>query len=141
MVACNGRRVALSGTGKPGEAVAGIRFRARELTAVLHPSIPVHAPLVFDIIDCWNERSIGRCTYYVGAPDGRPYPSLPLNATEALERRRQRFQQSEPAPNAVTVPEEEINPVFPMTLDMRLPPRRGMSGRTTRIENEKPGLA
>jgi uncharacterized protein (DUF2126 family) len=147
VVTCNGRRVPLASTGDAGEAVAGVRFRARELTAVLHPSIPVHAPLVFDIIDSWKERLVGRCTYYVGSPDGRPYPRLPLDATEAAERRRARFQQSDLSRAdfshaAVTVLEEEINPVFPMTLDMRLPPGRGTSGKTARGQNEsaKPGL-
>ncbi len=145
VVACNGRRVPLASTGDAGEAVAGVRFRARELTAVLHPSIPVHAPLVFDVIDCWKQRLVGRCTYYVGSPDGQPYPCLPLNATEAAERRGQRFRQSDLSradfsPDAVTVPEEEINSVFPITLDMRLPPRRGTSRKAIDAENENPGL-
>lgn len=143
VVACNGRRVPLTATGDPGEAIAGVRFRARELTAVLHPSIPVHAPLVFDIIDCWKERLVGRCTYYAASPDGQPYPSLPLNAAEASERRRDRFKKFDPTdlPEAVTVPEEEVNPIFPMTLDMRLPVRRGTSEKRTAAGVEKPGLA
>src|ERR1019366_5455032 len=66
-VTCNGRRVPLYSTGEPGAAVAGVRFRARQLSAVLHPTVPVHAPLTFDIIDRWKERPIGRCTYHVGS--------------------------------------------------------------------------
>ena len=73
IVACNGRRVPLHPTGNPGEAVAGIRYRARRLSAALHPTIPVHTPLAFDLIDTWKERSIGRCTYYAGPPGGGVY--------------------------------------------------------------------
>jgi uncharacterized protein (DUF2126 family) len=91
---------------------------------MLHPTIPVHAPLIFDIIDRWqNEaRSIARCTYYVGSPDGRLYTGRPLNETEAAERRQQRFQKSEPPPGAIAVPAQEGNPTFPTTLDLRFPP-------------------
>ena len=121
VVACNGRKVPLRPTGEVGEAVAGVRYRARRLSEELHPTIPVHAPLVFDIIDRWKERSIGRCIYHVGSPDGRIYPARPLNAKEAEERRMERFQKSDPALGAMAAPEEEPNARFPMTLDLRLP--------------------
>jgi uncharacterized protein (DUF2126 family) len=139
VVACNGRRVPLyptgeHSTGEAGEAVAGVRYRARQLSAELHPTIPVHAPLIFDVIDFWRERSIGRCAYHVGSPDGRAYTARPVNATEAANRRRQRFQKSEPTPALMTAPEEETNPIFPMTLDLRFPP----PGQKTHIE--KAGL-
>jgi uncharacterized protein (DUF2126 family) len=101
---------------------------------VLHPTVPVHAPLTFDIIDRWKERSIGRCTYHVGSPDGRAYTARPLNATEAADRRRQRFQVSGPPPDPIAVPEEETNLIFPLTLDLRFPP----PAKQARIE--KPGL-
>jgi uncharacterized protein (DUF2126 family) len=135
VVACNGRRVPLYSTGKHGETIAGVRYRARQLSAVLHPTIPVHAPLIFDIVDRWKERSIGRCAYHVGSPDGHAYRGRPGNATEAADRRWQRFQRSEDAmPAMIEVPEEETNPIFPMTLDLRLPP----PGKQTPVE--KPGL-
>jgi uncharacterized protein (DUF2126 family) len=121
-VTCNGRRVPLRPAGEPGEAIAGVRYRARRLSATLHPTITVHAPLVFEIIDGWNERSIARCTYRVGPPEGREYTSRPGNATEAEQRRLERFQVSDPAPGPMTAPKEETNPIFPMTLDLRLPP-------------------
>jgi uncharacterized protein (DUF2126 family) len=123
-VTCNGRRVPLRPTGEQGEAIAGVRYRARRLSAALHPTITVHAPLVFEIIDGWNERSIARCTYRVGPPEGRQYSSRPANATEAEQRRLERFQVSDPAPGPVTAPKEETNPIFPITLDLRLPPSR-----------------
>jgi uncharacterized protein (DUF2126 family)/transglutaminase-like putative cysteine protease len=133
-IACNGREVPLHLTGEPGEAVAGIRYRARRLSATLHPTIPVHTPLVFDIIDRWKERSIGRCTYHAGPPDGHAYTARPANATEAEERRLERFQESAVTLGRMAAPEHESNPIFPMTLDLRFPaPKQG-----TNIE--KPGL-
>jgi uncharacterized protein (DUF2126 family) len=81
----------------------------------------VHAPLVFDIIDRWNEQSIGRCTYHVKPPAGRVYTTRPVNIKEAEDRRHERFQVSDGPPGLMTAPAEEINPHFPMTLDLRLP--------------------
>ena len=133
-VACNGRSVPLHPTGEPGESVAGVRYRARQLAAELHPTIPVHAPLIFDIIDRWKERSIGRCAYHVGSPDGCAYTARPVNATEAAERRRQRFQKFDPPTGLTMAPEKETNPIFPMTLDLRLVPL------AQKIRVEKPGL-
>jgi uncharacterized protein (DUF2126 family) len=134
VVTCNGRSMPLYPTGELGETVAGVRYRARQLSAELHPTIPVHAPLIFDIIDRWKERSIGRCAYHVGSPDGRAYTARPANATEAADRRRQRFQRLEPAPGLVAAPEKETNPIFPLTLDLRLVPLG------QRIHIQKPGI-
>jgi uncharacterized protein (DUF2126 family)/transglutaminase-like putative cysteine protease len=124
VVACNGRRVPLQPTVESGEAVAGVRFRARKLSATLHPTVPVHAPLVFDLIDRWKERSIGRCTYHVAPPDGRQYMARPVDAAEAEHRRLERFQVTGHPLNPIPVPEDETNPIFPATLDLRLPPPR-----------------
>jgi uncharacterized protein (DUF2126 family) len=137
LVACNGRRVPLHCTGepsKPGEAVAGIRYRARRLSAALHPTIPVHTPLVFDIIDRWKKRSIGRCTYHARPPDGNVYTARPISATEAEDRRQKRFEKSNHAPAKIAVLEEEPNPIFPMTLDLRLP------APVQKTHTEEPGL-
>ena len=135
VVTCNGRRVPLQSRGEQGEAMAGVRYRARRLSAALHPTIPVHSPLVFDMIDRWKQRSIGRCTYHTGSPDGRIYTTRPLNATEAEQRRLERFQKSEPSSVPAAVPEEFINPMFPTTLDLRFPP----TGRQDHLETQ--GLA
>jgi uncharacterized protein (DUF2126 family) len=121
VVACNGRAVPLRPTGAPGEFVAGVRYRARQLSETLHPTIPVHAPLVFDIIDRWKEHVVGRCIYHVVAPDGHLYSTRPANATEAKERRVVRFQVDKAALGTMVAPAEEPNPIFPMTLDLRLP--------------------
>jgi uncharacterized protein (DUF2126 family)/transglutaminase-like putative cysteine protease len=121
VVACNGRHVPLMPTGIAGEAVAAVRYRARRLSAALHPTIPVHTPLVFDLIDTGAHRSIARCTYFAGPPDGSVHTTRPRDADEAKARRLQRFQVSEPPSEPMPTPVAEQNPVFPMTLDLRFP--------------------
>lgn len=124
VVTCNGRGVPLQFTGELGQATAGIRYRARQLSAALHPTIPVHTPLLFNLIDTWKERSIGRCTYFAGPPDGSVHTTRPINASEARDRRLQRFQVSAPPLGKMAAPEEEKSPTFPMTLDLRWPAPR-----------------
>jgi uncharacterized protein (DUF2126 family)/transglutaminase-like putative cysteine protease len=140
VVACSGRRVPLIPTGKLGESVAGLRYRARMLSSTLHPTIPVHTPLEFNVIDQWSGEggsglSIGRCTYYAGPPDGSIYSARPANTSEAKERRLARFQVSTEAPMPMAAPEDEMNPVFPMTLDLRRPASgQGTSTNQTRTQ-------
>ena len=56
-LASNDRRVPLQPTGNVGEYVAGVRYRAWQPPSALHPTIGVHAPLTFDLIDTWMERN------------------------------------------------------------------------------------
>ena len=88
---CNGRRVPLQPAGAEGEQVAGVRYRARLFSSVLHSTIGVHAPLVFDIVDTQSQRSIGGCAYHVADPGGAAYDHLPDNPAEAQARRNARF--------------------------------------------------
>ncbi|WNB77205.1 transglutaminase family protein [Methylomonas koyamae] len=121
LLSCNGRRVPLQPTGKQGEMVAGIRYRAWNPPSALHPTIGVQAPLVFDLIDTWNGRSVGGCTYHVSHPGGRNYDTLPVNAYEAEGRRVSRFLRHgyTPSTGSAELPAEETNRDYPLTLDLR----------------------
>jgi uncharacterized protein (DUF2126 family) len=121
-VLCNGRSVPLHSTGEQGEFVAGVRYRAWQPPSCLHPNIPVHTPLVFDIFDRWSGRSIGGCAYHVTHPGGLAHALFPVNAFEAESRRLARFSKIGHTPGKMAMPVEERNPAFPLTLDLRRTP-------------------
>lgn len=119
VLTCNGVPVPLRATGKVGEFVAGVRFRAWQPAACLQPTIGVHAPLIFDLVDTWMNRSIGGCQYHVAHPGGRNYESLPVNAYEAESRRLARFFRLGHSPGKRATLTPVSNQELPMTLDLR----------------------
>ncbi|SJM96504.1 DUF2126 domain-containing protein [Crenothrix polyspora] len=145
VITSNGRRLPMRTTGRKGEYVAGVRYRAWQPPSALHPTIAPHMPLVFDVIDTWNGHSVGGCTYNVAHPGGRSYDDFPVNDFAAETRRITRFWDYGHTPGAVAPPPfvakpkgtetsfkvntasqrpmappvEELSNEYPFTLDLR----------------------
>jgi uncharacterized protein (DUF2126 family)/transglutaminase-like putative cysteine protease len=122
-VTCNQRSVPLKPSGTNGISVGGVRFKAWQPASGMHPVMPVHAPLVFDIFDTWTGRAIGGCTYHVAHPGGRNYETFPVNGNEAEARRLARFVPHNYTPGSYPLRPEKPADEYPMTLDLRRPPR------------------
>ena len=119
VVVVNGAAVPLQPTGRVGEYVCGVRYRAWQPPSALHPSIGVHAPLVIDLVDRWMKRSLGGAQYHVAHPGGRNYATFPINAYEAESRRLARFFTIGHTPGVMKVGEAQRSLEFPFTLDLR----------------------
>ncbi len=91
MITCHGIPIPLSETITKGEYVGGVRYRAWSPPSALHPTLGTDVPLVFDVYDTWNKKSIGGCVYHVAHPGGRNYDAFPVNSFEAEGRRISRF--------------------------------------------------
>jgi uncharacterized protein (DUF2126 family)/transglutaminase-like putative cysteine protease len=121
VVSCNGRPLPHTGTGRTGDYIAGVRYKAWKLPSALHPTIDVQAPLTFDLVDTWNARSMGGCIYHVAHPGGRNYETFPVNSYEAEARRLARFGTVGHTPGIVNVGRATRSLEYPLTLDLRYP--------------------
>ena len=119
VLSCNGVAVPMRPTDIAGEYVAGIRFKAWQPYSALHPTIPAQSPLVFDVYDRWNGRSLGGLTHHVAHPGGRSYDRFPVNANEAEARRRARFLPFGHTAGAMEPPAGDASAELPRTLDLR----------------------
>jgi transglutaminase-like putative cysteine protease len=122
-VLCNGHVVPLKSTGIEGEYVGGVRFRNPQpsmiKSTIVHPAFQPHESLLFEIVDTWSQRSIGGCTYYLNPPNGMIYQTTPINPREAESRRIERFIQQGHTVGQIQPPAVQLNPEYPLTLDLR----------------------
>ena len=123
VITCNGQPMPMQCTGTTGEYVAGVRYKAWNPPSSLHPTIGIHAPLTFDMVDTWMKRSVGGCQYHVAHPGGLSYESFPVNSYEAESRRMSRFVPMGHTPGLMQIPAANIGQPgsreFPFTLDLR----------------------
>ena len=109
-----------------GARVGGVRFRAWNPPSAMHPSIGIHTPLNFDLVDLRNGTSLGGFTYHVTHQGGRAYETYPVNAVEAESRRTGRFEERRTS-GAVDTSAWPVHggvlggdpTEFPVTLDLR----------------------
>ncbi|MDE1172454.1 MAG: transglutaminase family protein [Parvibaculaceae bacterium] len=119
IITVNGIALPLQPTGRVGEYVAGVRYKAWAPPSALHPTIGTHVPLTFDVVDGWMERSLGGCQYHVSHPGGRSYETFPVNSYEAESRRLARFFRFGHTPGQLIPAQPQRSLEYPFTLDLR----------------------
>jgi len=129
VVTCQGVPVPLTLTLAGDGHYGGVRYQAWQPWSALHPSIEVHSPLTFDVVDVEAGVSIGGATYHVVHPGGRSYAHPPVNANEAEARRASRFEGGRHTAGRIDVARMRAagaaaaSPDYPHTLDLRRVPR------------------
>ncbi len=118
-ITCNQYEIPLHDTNEKDTKISGIKFKAWNPPQTLHPNLPVHSPLVFDIYDMANKCSIGGCKYHVFHPGGRNYDTTPVNVNEAEGRMISRFEKIGHSKGKFEVRSIDYNPDFIYTLDLR----------------------
>lgn len=118
VVTCNGWALPLAPAPDGGQ-IAGVRFRARSLPRMLHPSLGVTAELTFDLVDTRLGRSLGGCRYHAGKPDGSAYDAPPINDLAAEPRRLARFEPMRHTAGMIQPRRAPALPHQPHTLDLR----------------------
>ena len=120
VITVNGHILPLHPTGRVGEFVAGVRYRAWQPPSSLHPTIGPDAPLTFDVVDAWLRRSIGGCQYHVAHPGGRNYDTFPLTLTrQKAGVWRVFFFRMGHTPGVMTLKPLPAGIEHPLTLDLR----------------------
>ncbi len=122
-ITCNGKRVPLQPAGAEGEFAGGVRFKAWSAPSALHPSIGTHVPLIFDVVDNWQSKTIAGAQVHVAHAGGLSYSSFPVNAYEAESRRLSRFFDMGHTAGRAVVPQPVVSNAgsaeHPFSLDMR----------------------
>jgi len=117
-VACNGHFLPLQPV--DGHWVAAVRFRAWQFAHSLHPTVGIHTPLRFDLVEWASGKVRGSCRYHTMRPDGQVWSDFPGDDQEASERRRCRFEGALEGLPPLNWQESVSHPEYPLTLDLRL---------------------
>lgn len=99
--------------------VLGIKFRAWQPPHCLHPTIGVHAPLTFDLVDLASSKALGGCQYHTHHPGGVSYEDRPVNALSAESRRKERFFDIGHTAGHISLREPPLSQQGKCTLDLR----------------------
>lgn len=115
-----GRGWGMGSVGSNTFLAGGVRYRAWSPPSSLHPTIGVHSPLHFDLVDLANGCSLGGFRYHIVHPGGRNYDTYPVNAVEAESRRAARFEPFQTSGRIEPHPLQDWGSAeFPTTLDLR----------------------
>ncbi|HTB21990.1 MAG TPA: transglutaminase family protein [bacterium] len=121
ILSCAGRRVPMRPTDVPGIQVGAVRYKAWDQPSSLYSDVPAVSPLVLELIDPVQQRSLGGCAWHASHPGGRSFELMPVNDEEAESRWKSLFEARGRAGGWVAVPGRERPSDFPSCLDLRRP--------------------